>query len=932
MAIVFVRARYLSLPEDNAVRTPAYNGRMVLNCERTHEEYDFRYRGGLDYHKLMLPEGAPSRFADANVLWNAVEDAEHRKDSQLARELVLALPADEVVSRYHRIALARSFAEKHFVSKGLAVQLDIHAPEVNETECIANNWHAHLLITTRRVEAGGLSRLKARDLDPVVRTARGRPVLVSAVVWHELWREHQDEYFREQGWDLRVDPPGPLGQLHVGPRRMRVPGSLILDRAEARLEVIREAARDPDLVLDALTRNNATFTRNELTRYLTKHLRGDAEAIEAVREAILDSANPNLVYLYDRESGEHTGRFTTAKVRDQERTAMAVAAELARQDTPPVSPAAMRAAVASRTLRADQKEALVHASGAGNLKLIEGRAGTGKSYTLSAIRDACQHGGRKVIALAPTNAVARDMEADGFSYVATVHSELFRLNRSGESWEPGTTVIVDEAAMLSAPILGELLAAAHRARAKLILVGDDRQLGSIERGGLFSELLQRHPSAAITEVVRQKGWQRQAARDLAEYRFTDAIAAFERNEMITWKTTQDQARRALVAAWRRDIAARQADIREGRADRDETRFVFAYTNRDVDMLNAELRKAWRGLGRITGPDVTFDTVRGRPARDGNAAWREGTPGSEIMEPEEREEFHRDSFAEGDRVQITRTDKIRRLYNGNIGTITRIDRRTGQIFATLDGPGGRPGREVTWNAYEFKGFRHGYAGTIHKGQGKTLDRTYLYHTAHWNASPSYVALTRQRKSAEIFVATQTAPDWRALARQMARTEIRSASLAWATRDEIPRVREAEAGRARFLDEYQSHLQERRARGERDALVHDLVEKWDRLYADYARQLPALDRDPAYGSARDRLKAFVQSLRDQPELLTALKENGTRFGLEERISLYGVVHGPDHVLDSIISECERVQRAERAPWPMSVQIEERPRPRDRGHGRE
>ena len=90
-------------------------------------------------------------------------------------------------------------------------------------------------------------------------------------------------------------------------------------------------------------------------------------------------------------------------------------------------------------------------------------------------------------------------------------------------------------------------------------------------------------------------------------------------------------------------------------------------------------------------------------------------------------------------------------------------------------------------------RHGYAGTIYKGQGKTLDRTYLYHTEHGRSAASYVALTRQRESAQVFVARETARDTGQLARQMARGEVRSASLAWATRDELAREQKQEAER-------------------------------------------------------------------------------------------------------------------------------------------
>ena len=114
-----------------------------------------------------------------------------------------------------------------------------------------------------------------------------------------------------------------------------------------------------------------------------------------------------------------------------------------------------------RSLRADQQAAFAHAIGAGRLKLIEGRPGTGKSFTLAAIRDAHEHDGKRVIGLAPTNAVAQDMAADGFTESSTVHAALFGLKNGRTAWDRSTVVVVDEAAMLDTRVTGELLAAAR---------------------------------------------------------------------------------------------------------------------------------------------------------------------------------------------------------------------------------------------------------------------------------------------------------------------------------------------------------------------------------------------------------------------------------------------------------------------------------------
>jgi Ti-type conjugative transfer relaxase TraA len=741
MAIAFARARYIGRSTGGvAVRSAAYNARAAITDERTGELYYFKHRDQPESHEVLLPEGADPALAETSALWNAAEAAEKRKDAQVARELVIALPANHEVSHEDRVAMVRSFAQEHFVSRGLGVQLDIHAPHVGDEASETANHHAHLLITTRRIEGDRLSAKKARDLDPEVKLMGGRAAVTDGEAWGALWRDHQNRYFIEHGMDVRVDEVSAVPQEHVGPVRMRAPESAAVARAEAIARENAAAAREPQKVLGVLTRNNATFTERELDRFLAKHITDEGEHL-AVKAKVLGSAD--TLALHDRETGETTGRYTTREVRDQERVAIADAQGVATARHRAIGGQAAGEALGSRSLRDDQKAAFDHALGSGGLKIVEGRAGTGKSYTLGAVREAHERAGYEVIGLGPTNSVAQDLKADGFSQSATVHSELFRLKNGRSRWTARTLVVVDEAAMLDSRMTGELLAEAKRSGAKLILVGDDRQLASIERGGIFTELRQRHGSAEITEVTRQKvDWQRQAARDLAEGRVAEAVQAFAREGAISWTETQDQARAALVERWKAD----------GEGAPSASQFVFAYTNADVDALNADLRQVRRERGEL-GDDVALMTKHGQA-----------------------------EFAVGDRVQFTDTLRGAKIYNGNVGVIIGIDPQTGVVRARLDDVAGK-GREVIWSASEFDGFRHGYAGTIYKGQGKTLDRTYLYHSHHWRQSSSYVALTRQRESAQIFAATETARDAAHLARQMGRGEVRSASVAWATREEL-----------------------------------------------------------------------------------------------------------------------------------------------------
>ena len=635
------------------------------------------------------------------------------------------------------------------MSKGLAVQIDVHAPHGADGESERANFHAHLLITTRRVEGEGFALKKARDLDPQVRASKGRAVVSEAEAWGATWRDHQNRYFIEHGLDLRVDVTSAVPQEHIGPVRMRAADAPINQRAEEIRKANELAARDPEQVLGVLTRNNATFTRRDVDRHLEKHIADGAVRAE-VRGQVLGSVE--VLGLHHGDSGEVAERFTTRSVREQELEALADGERVAAGSHEGLGGMARLSARGHSSLRADQMAAFLHATGPGGLKIVEGRAGTGKSFTLGAIRDAHAAAGYDVVGLAPTNAVAQDMKADGFSRSSTVHAELFRLKNGHAQWGRRTLVVVDEAAMMDSKVTGAVLREAKLAGAKVVLAGDDRQLASIERGGLFGELRKAHGSSEITEVTRQKvDWQREAARDLSEGRFESALRGFARNKAVVWTARQDDSRAALVEQWKQDT----------RAAPRASRFVFAYTNKDVDTLNEDLRAVRRERGEL-GVDHKFTTKHGLAA-----------------------------FAVGDRVQFTDTLKGDGIYNGNAGIITGIDGRTSRITARLDAAAGREGRKVEWSASEFQGFRHGYAGTIYKGQGKTLDHTYLLHSKHWRATSSYVALTRQRESAKVFVAVETARDIKELARQIGRAEIKSASVAYKTFDELRPEQQAKA---------------------------------------------------------------------------------------------------------------------------------------------
>lgn len=506
-------------------------------------------------------------------------------------------------------------------------------------------------------------------------------------------------------------------------------GIVCVGREEA--NELRDAIdkRDADAVLDLITRQRATFTGRELDRILGKQIKKTVER-EAFASRIL--GHHDILGLSDDADGPVT-RYTTRTVLEGEGHVLRAAQGLDRHSGHAV-PERVRAALLGSerfaSITREQARAVRHAAGEGGLALIAGQAGTGKSYTTAAIREAYEAAGHRVVGLAPTNAVAQDMLRDGFRYGRTIHSELFALNNRRAVWNSRTVVMVDEAAMIDTKLMAMLTAHACHAGAKLILVGDDRQLSSIDRGGMFGALRDRYGAASLTEVRRQtKDDDRRATELMAEGNFHEALARYEAKGGIHWTASSEQARAALVKQWAADSAA----------DPEKSRFVFAYTNADVNLLNRGLRQVREGRGEL-GPSRSFETRHGRH-----------------------------DFAAGDRIQFTGTEKALGIFNGNAGVIEGIDGTA--VTVRLDG---RHGALLSFDAESFGDFRHGYAGTIYKGQGRTLDQTYLYHTEHWRSAASYVALSRHRETTALFVAREVASGVRQLARQMARLDERRAA--------------------------------------------------------------------------------------------------------------------------------------------------------------
>ncbi|TIV74601.1 MAG: Ti-type conjugative transfer relaxase TraA, partial [Mesorhizobium sp.] len=196
-------------------------------------------------------------------------------------------------------------------------------------------------------------------------------------------------------------------------------------------------------------------------------------------------------------------------------------------------------------------------------------------------------------------------------------------------------------------------------------------------------------------------WQREATRDLATGRIGAAIDAYDAQGMVHQAASRDEARSDLVERWDRDR----------HAEPEASRIILTHTNDEVRALNKAARERMRAAGDL-GEEVRVDVERG--ARH---------------------------FANGDRVMFLRNERSLGVKNGTLGVIEELSIQS-MAVRTDDG------RSVRFDLKDYAHIDHGYAATIHKAQGMTIDRTHVLATPGMDAHGSYVSMSRHRDGMEL----------------------------------------------------------------------------------------------------------------------------------------------------------------------------------------
>ncbi len=743
----------------SAIAAAAYRSGTALTNEATGKRHDYSRRvrsGEIDPAEtgILVPDGVATEWAlDRNQLWNAAERAERRKDSRVATEILLALPAE--LDRAQRRALTTQYAQLLADRYGVAVDYAIHAPGTAGDQ---RNHHAHLLMTTRLIRAQGLGERSALEHNEDKRKAlgllrRGAEIRNLREEWAQManqtleWAGQEARLdprsYRDRGIDLVPQPKkGPAGNGLQ--RRFIVPDMLSISPETQALnaELIRA---NPGQLLRLLGDSQSIFTRQEIAQTLDRYV-SDHEKFQICLAAVM--ACPELLALPSRRDRqtltlpdgkqvELPAKYTLNSTADLEWKLLADALALASTRT--LGPQTNRGltaetvAIAVATLAErdgielspSQWGALEHVTGAESLSAIVGVAGAGKSTLLKAARLGWEREGYRVFGAATAGKAAQGLAQSSGIRSNTIASLILSWDRGAARLTPRDVLVIDEAGMIDSKTMARLVSEVRGAGAKIVLVGDPEQLPTIGAGAPFRALIERIEPARLLEVRRQSlEWQRAATVAFAQSRTADALQAYAAEGRIRLEA---------------DPVARTIELFLGSYARPGTQAALAHTNADVSALNDGIRTGLKRIRVLAGQGDLYQCRSG---------------------PRE--------FVSGDRITLLRNARLRaadgrgvvEVRNGQLGSVMRTDREA--LYVQID-----EGSTVRVPLRDYPDVDHGYALTVHKTQGATLDRVFALESAGMDRNLLYVAMSRHREDCLLIADKASHKDVEGLIRSLAR---------------------------------------------------------------------------------------------------------------------------------------------------------------------
>ncbi len=474
----------------------------------------------------------------------------------------------------------------------------------------------------------------------------------------------------------------------------------------------------------SLTEHESVIERRELLRSVTAGLVGTGLLVERA-EIEFNRLLSQGAFVEIGHDALGLPCYSTPEMLAIEREVVEQAQRLAKQSWRFVDPGALRDRCRALGLMAEQTDAALAATTSSAVAIVEGAPGVGKSTLLAPVVEGYAKAGCRVIGAASAWRIANMLRDDlGIEARATA-SWIARLKAGEKVLDKQTVLIVDEAGLLSSRDMHALLSAVTKAGAKIILVGDRRQLQAIGAGPGLDLVARAVEAARVNNIVRQReAWAREAITAFGTGQSVSALEAFAEQGLLI---EADGAKAAIA-----QVLDSAEQVHSG--DPAASILILAKSNAAVAAISQAARERLKHSGIIRGPEVSFTAA---------------TPSGHSTQI---------TLAAGDKIRFLVRDDELGVVNGSTATIIKVSEAAAplvdenRIIIEADIEGRRiafdPMRLADAQGRPRLGWA--YASTIYGCQGLTVDHAVVYLDHSYNRHDAYVATSRARERTALVV--------------------------------------------------------------------------------------------------------------------------------------------------------------------------------------
>ena len=472
---------------------------------------------------------------------------------------------------------------------------------------------------------------------------------------------------------------------------------------------------DLHAAIDSLLEKRSHFTERQFLQRALERNQANAFSYDQIREAVTQALG-GLIDLGVRERQRY---FTTRDVVLREKYLLDHSKQL--KDSLRHIVPERRLVRAGKNLSASQLEGLRQIAGkSGQVAVLQGYAGTGKSSLLAAAKQAWEKSGFQVVGAAYSGRAAEELQSASGIRSHTVDRLLFQWAKSQSRVRPldkKTILVVDEAGMLDSVKYGQLLGYVEKSGAKLVLVGDEKQLPPIGSASMFTELGAVLGRGELTEIRRQRNpLLRMVVEEMADGNPRVALKLLQRDKLLRLSDTPERVRHQLVQDW-----FRSGDPKSS--------LMLAVTREDARDLNLRAQTLRKNHGQLGFGFFSHNNF---------------------------------TFHMGDRVLFRRNDRLLGVVNGSQGELVAFEPFKRIATFQLDN-----GKKVFVPVDRYRDLELAYCRTTFSAQGATVDNTFiLWNPEAQSREGTYVQASRSRFRSQFYLThEQAGKDFQAAIRAM-----------------------------------------------------------------------------------------------------------------------------------------------------------------------